>query len=59
MVSSLCRVGECERAGEREASDESECSEREVSAVRVDREASSLPGGVRHWRQNSSRPGTL
>lgn len=58
MVSSRCRVGEC-RSGDGDASDDSECSERDVSAVRVDSDASSLPGGVRHVRQNSSRPSSI
>lgn len=55
IVSSRCSVGEW-RNGEGDASDESECSERDVSGVRVDSEASSLPGGVRQVRQNSSKP---
>lgn len=58
MVSSRGSVGE-RRSGEGEASDDSECSERDVSGVRADREASSLPGGVRHVRQNSSRPSSM
>lgn len=55
MVSSRCNVGEC-RSGDGEASDDSECSERDVKGVRADSDASSLPGGVRHVRQNSSKP---
>lgn len=56
MVSSRRSVGEW-RSGDAEAdSDDSECSERDVSGVRADSDASSLPGGVRHVRQNSSRP---
>lgn len=67
MVSSRCSVGEClsgegeGEAGEAEAeaSDDSECRLRDVSGVRADSDASSLPGGVRHARQNSSRPSSI
>ncbi|KAL4703283.1 hypothetical protein ACJJTC_015415, partial [Scirpophaga incertulas] len=52
IVSSRCSVGECRRGeGDGDASDDSECSERDVSGVRADRDASSLPGGVRQVRQ--------
>lgn len=57
MVSSRSSVGE-RRSGDGEASDDSEWSDRDVSGVRADSDASSLPGGVRHVRQNSSSPYT-